>query len=189
MVYQISNRVDLGLFMATSLLILLLIFRKLGMRDNYMENFENDSEKIGDTLVDEVVGNIVAKENDEIVEDKSELQNITHETVNGDDKIDVLRSRENDLLNSLVDIDEESDDNDEDDDEDDEEVFSKGNKRRKVGKTKTSSKTAYKAQKDLYNLYSTTKLLKDTLTKMSPALVNGQKIIEKMQSLGIMDKL
>jgi energy-coupling factor transporter transmembrane protein EcfT len=126
-------------------------------------------------LTDESVGNLVSMETDNIFGGDS-LENV----------------QEDDLLNKIADEKTEDDSEDESDseDEDDEEVFAKGNKRRKsVGRTKKSKKTAYKAQKDLYNLVNTTKLLKSTLESMTPALSNGKKIMQKMESLGIMDSM
>lgn len=125
-------------------------------------------------LTDESVGNIVSMENENIF---------------GTDNLE--NAQEDDILNNIADSktdDEESDEDSSDSEEENEEVFAKGNKRKKtIGKTKKSKKNAYKAQKDLYNLVNTTKLLKSTLDSMAPALSNGKKIMEKMQSLGIGD--
>lgn len=217
MIYQLTSRWDVSLLLATAFLILLLIFKHLGNNTSslgqplFVEGFEdktnednvpkvepkevsNEAKEVSveprevsneqqqvktetamSKLTDESVGNLVSMETDNIFGGDS-LENV----------------QEDDLLNKIADEKTEDDSEDESDseDEDDEEVFAKGNKRRKsVGRTKKSKKTAYKAQKDLYNLVNTTKLLKSTLDSMTPALSNGKKIMKKMESLGIMDSM
>lgn len=217
MIYQLTSRWDVSLLLATAFLILLLIFKHLGNNTSslgqplFVEGFED---KTNEDNVPEVEPKEVSKEANEVSVEPREVSNeqqqvktetamskLTDESVGnlvsmetdnifGGDSLENVQ--EDDLLNKIADEKTEDDSEDESDseDEDDEEVFAKGNKRRKsVGKTKKSKKTAYKAQKDLYNLVNTTKLLKSTLESMTPALSNGKKIMDKMQSLGIMDQM
>ena len=72
-------------------------------------------------------------------------------------------------------------DSDDDSDEDEDEVKLE----KKAGKTTVSSKNAYKAQKQLYDLNVTANALNMTITKMAPTLQKGQKIIERLKGLGI----
>ena len=211
MVYQLTNRWDVGLLLATAFLILLLIFRQLGHNEEtlgqplFLENFEGEGEgenekpkavvegKNVEDNVPEVSPKEVSKENilDKLTDNSvSNLVSMENDDILGGDSLE--NAQEDDLLNKIVDekTEDETDEDSSDSEEENEEVFAKGNKRRKpIGKTKKSKKTAYKAQKDLYNLVNTTKLLKSTLESMTPALSNGKKIMEKMQSLGMMDKL
>ena len=217
MIYQLTSRWDVSLLLATAFLILLLIFKHLGNNTSslgqplFVEGFED---KTNEDNVPEVEPKEVSKEANEVSVEPREVSNeqqqvktetamskLTDESVGnlvsmetdnifGGDSLENVQ--EDDLLNKIADEKTEDDSEDESDseDEDDEEVFAKGNKRRKsVGRTKKSKKTAYKAQKDLYNLVNTTKLLKSTLESMTPALSNGKKIMDKMQSLGIMDQM
>ena len=73
----------------------------------------------------------------------------------------------------------------EDSDDDSDEDANEDKLEKKVGKTTTSSKKAYKAQKQLYDLNVTANALNMTITKMAPTLQKGQKIIEKLKGLGI----
>jgi hypothetical protein len=54
-----------------------------------------------------------------------------------------------------------------------------------VGKSKVSSKEAYKAQKQLYDLTVATSKLGKQLESLSKPLMNGQKIIENLNKMGI----
>ena len=56
---------------------------------------------------------------------------------------------------------------------------------KKVGKTSVSSKKAYKAQKQLYDLSTAVNSLHDNMNKLAPSLKKGQKIIESINKLGI----
>jgi hypothetical protein len=54
-----------------------------------------------------------------------------------------------------------------------------------VGSSKVSSKQAYKAQKQLYDLTVATSKLGKQLESLSKPLKNGQKIIEKLNHVGL----
>jgi hypothetical protein len=70
-------------------------------------------------------------------------------------------------------------DSDEDSDKDEKED------NMEVGKSKVSSKQAYKAQKQLYDLTVATSKLGKQLESLSKPLKNGQKIIENLNKIGI----
>lgn len=74
---------------------------------------------------------------------------------------------------------------DEDSDEDSDEDEDEDKMEKKVGKTTHSSKKAYKAQKQLYDLNNTANALHKTLAKMGPTLAKGQKIIDMVEKMGI----
>jgi len=73
----------------------------------------------------------------------------------------------------------EFEDSDEDSDDDE------GTLEKKAGKTTVSSKQAYKAQKQLYDLSTAVSKLHDNMEKLAPSLKKGQKIIESMEKMGI----
>jgi hypothetical protein len=74
---------------------------------------------------------------------------------------------------------------DEDSDEDSDEDEDEDKMEKKVGKTTSSSKKAYKAQKQLYDLNNTANALHKTLTRMAPTLEKGQKIIDMVEKMGL----
>lgn len=73
----------------------------------------------------------------------------------------------------------EYEDSDEDTDDNEDELD------KKVGKTTVSSKQAYKAQKQLYDLTTAVGKLKDNMDSLAPSLKKGQKIIESINSMGL----
>ena len=70
-------------------------------------------------------------------------------------------------------------DSDEDSDKDEKED------NMEVGRSKVSSKQAYKAQKQLYDLTVATSKLGKQLESLSKPLKNGQKIIENLSKIGV----
>lgn len=70
-------------------------------------------------------------------------------------------------------------DSDEDSDKDEKED------NMEVGTSKVSSKQAYKAQKQLYDLTIATSKLGKQLESLSKPLKNGQKIIENLNKVGL----
>jgi len=89
---------------------------------------------------------------------------------------------EDDELFGKIDI---GDYEDEDSDDDSDEGEDEDKIENKVGKTTSSSKKAYKAQKQLYDLNNTANALHKTLTRMGPTLEKGQKIIDMVEKMGI----
>jgi hypothetical protein len=108
----------------------------------------------------------------------SQLNNIV-------DKLNVIvgpAKDDDDELFGKIDI---GDYDDEDSDEDSDEDEDEDKMEKKVGKTTSSSKKAYKAQKQLYDLNNTANALHKTLTRMAPTLEKGQKIIDMVGKMGI----
>ena len=107
----------------------------------------------------------------------SQLNNIVDKL-----NVSVGPAKDDDELFGKIDIGEyDDDDSDEDSDEDEDE----DKMEKKVGKTTSSSKKAYKAQKQLYDLNNTANALHKTLTRMAPTLEKGQKIIDMVGKMGI----
>ena len=146
-----------------------------------VENFDGEGEckdKLGTEM--EIAAKAPEKAPEKDLKDMnpSQLNNIV-------DKLNVSvgpAKDDDDELFGKIDIgdyDDEDSDEDSDEDEDDEKI------EKKVGKTTSSSKKAYKAQKQLYDLNNTANALHKTLTRMAPTLEKGQKIIDMVGKMGI----
>jgi hypothetical protein len=147
---------------------------------NTVEGFEGGE---GDNKIDTQM-EITAQEPEKAPEkdlkdmNPSQLNNIV-------DKLNVsvgpAKDDDDDLFGKIDigDYDDEDSDEDSDEDEDEDKM------EKKVGKTTSSSKKAYKAQKQLYDLNNTANALHKTLTRMAPTLEKGQKIIDMVGKMGI----
>lgn len=187
----VSGDILFSLFISTFFVILFFIY--LGpnrtISGNMVENFEG-----GDSGDDKLNNEMEITDKVEITETspksdpapEKELKEMNPTQLNNIvDKLNVnvssSKDDEDDLFGKLDIGDYEDEDSDEDSDEDnDEDKIEK-----KVGKTTTSSKKAYKAQKQLYNLNITANALHKTLTRMGPTLEKGQKIIDMVEKMGI----
>lgn len=58
-----------------------------------------------------------------------------------------------------------------------------------AGKTTVSSKKAYRAQKQLYDLTTAVSKLHDNMVKLEPSLKKGAKILESMEQIGILKNM
>lgn len=183
---QLTNNILISLFISTSFMALFFIFNGIGKRkvnyvpvnqfnDLFLENFEG-----GD---DEGVDN----ENKLLVENpKKETEEINVEMQFDDEKEKPVKKIS--MMDNQKDDDEEDPFGkldtgvfeDSDDDSDEDEVNEDD-----VGKSKNSTKKAYKAQKQLYDLTSATKKLQETMENLSAPLKKGQKIIESLEKFGI----
>lgn len=181
----VSGDILFSLFISTFFVILFFLYlgpkRTISISGNMVESFEG-GEGGEDKLDTEM--EITEKEPEKAPEknlkdmNPSQLNTIV-------DKLNVsvgTSKDDDDELFGKIDIgDYEDEDSDEDSDEDeDEDKIEK-----KVGKTSFSSKKAYKAQKQLYDLNNTANALHKTLTKMAPTLEKGQKIIDMVGKMGI----
>lgn len=181
----VSGDILFSLFISTFFVILFFLYlgpkRTISVSGNMVESFEG-GEGGEDKLDTEM--EITEKEPEKAPEkdlkdmNPSQLNNIV-------DKLNVsvgTSKDDDDELFGKIDIgDYEDEDSDEDSDEDeDEDKIEK-----KVGKTSFSSKKAYKAQKQLYDLNNTANALHKTLTRMAPTLEKGQKIIDMVGKMGI----
>ena len=181
----VSGDILFSLFISTFFVILFFLYlgpkRTISISGNTIENFDGEGES-GDKLDTEM--EITAKAPEKAPEkdikdmNPSQLNNIV-------DKLNVSvgpAKDDDDELFGKIDIgdyDDEDSDEDSDEDEDEDKI------EKKVGKTSFSSKKAYKAQKQLYDLNNTANALHKTLTRMAPTLEKGQKIIDMVGKMGI----
>lgn len=185
----VSGDILFSLFISTFFVILFFLYlgpkRTISVSGNTVESFEG-GEGGEDKLDTEM--EITEKEPEKEPEKAPEkdLKDMNPSQLNTIvDKLNVsvgTSKDDDDELFGKIDIgDYEDEDSDEDSDEDeDEDKIEK-----KVGKTAFSSKKAYKAQKQLYDLNNTANALHKTLTKMAPTLEKGQKIIDMVGKMGI----
>ena len=179
----VSGDILFSLFISTFFVILFFIY--LGPKNiisgNMVEKFDGgdgEDDKLNTEM--EITDRAPEKAPEKELKDMNptQLNNIV-------DKLNVSvgpAKDEDDELFGKIDIgDYEDEDSDDDSDEgDDEDKIEK-----KVGKTTSSSKKAYKAQKQLYDLNNTANALHKTLTRMGPTLEKGQKIIDMVEKMGI----
>lgn len=181
----VSGDILFSLFISTFFVILFFLYlgpkRTISISGNTIENFDGKGES-GDKLDTEM--EITAKAPEKAPEkdikdmNPSQLNNIV-------DKLNVSvgpAKDDDDELFGKIDI---GDYDDEDSDEDSDEDEDEDKMEKKVGKTTFSSKKAYKAQKQLYDLNNTANALHKTLTRMAPTLEKGQKIIDMVGKMGI----
>lgn len=181
----VSGDILFSLFISTFFVILFFLYlgpkRTISISGNTIENFDGEGES-GDKLDTEM--EITAKAPEKAPEkdikdmNPSQLNNIV-------DKLNVSvgpAKDDDDELFGKIDI---GDYDDEDSDEDSDEDEDEDKMEKKVGKTTFSSKKAYKAQKQLYDLNNTANALHKTLTRMAPTLEKGQKIIDMVGKMGI----
>jgi len=184
----VSGDILFSLFISTFFVILFFLYlgpkRTVSISGNTFENFDGEGGK--DKLDTEM--EITAKEPDKVPEKAPEkdLKDMNPSQLNNIvDKLNVSvgpAKDDDDELFGKLDIgeyDDEDSDEDSDEDEDEDKI------EKKVGKTTYSSKKAYKAQKQLYDLNNTANALHKTLTRMAPTLEKGQKIIDMVGKMGI----
>lgn len=197
LVHMLSGCWYFSFFMASTFIIILFIFLLMKSRkDNiefrkaFIENFAENKPKVDENEDDEVErGNLPM-----LVGDMEKTQEKISEAINKpnmielsavakeipEKKISMMEKDENledDVFGKLdIDGDEESDEETEEEEKELE---------KKAGKTSVSSKHAYKAQKQLYDLTVAVNKLHDNMEKIAPTLKKGQKIIESMDKLGL----
>ena len=178
----VSGDILFSLFISTFFVILFFLYlgpkRTISFSGNTVENFEGGEDKLDTEM--EITATAPEKPPEKELKDMnpSQLNNIV-------DKLNVSvgpAKDDDDELFGKIDIGEyDDDDSDEDSDEDEDE----DKMEKKVGKTTSSSKKAYKAQKQLYDLNNTANALHKTLSRMAPTLEKGQKIIDMVEKMGI----
>jgi len=189
----VSGDILFSLFISTFFVILFFLYlgpkRTISVSGNTVESFEGGEggEEGRDKLDTEMEISGKASEKAPEKAPEKDLKDMNPSQLNTIvDKLNVSVDRskgdDDDELFGKLDIGEyEDEDSDEDSDEDeDEDKIEK-----KVGKTTYSSKKAYKAQKQLYDLNNTANALHKTLTRMAPTLEKGQKIIDMVGKMGI----
>lgn len=177
----VSGDILFSLFISTFFVILFFLYlgpkRTISFSGNTVESFEGGEDKLDTEM--EITANAPEKPPEKELKDMNpaQLNNIV-------DKLNVSvgpAKDDDDELFGKIDIGEYDDDSDEDSDEDEDE----DKMEKKVGKTTSSSKKAYKAQKQLYDLNNTANALHKTLSRMAPTLEKGQKIIDMVEKMGI----
>jgi hypothetical protein len=183
----VSGDILFSLFISTFFVILFFLYlgpkKTISFSGNMVENFDGEGESESKDKLDtemEITAKAPEKAPEKDLKDMnpSQLNNIV-------DKLNVSvgpAKDDDDELFGKIDIgdyDDEDSDEDSDEDEDEEKI------EKKVGKTTSSSKKAYKAQKQLYDLNNTANALHKTLTRMAPTLEKGQKIIDMVGKMGI----
>ena len=178
----VSGDILFSLFISTFFVILFFLYlgpkRTISFSGNTVESFEGGEDKLETEM--EITATAPEKPPEKELKDMnpSQLNNIV-------DKLNVSvgpAKDDDDELFGKIDIGEyDDDDSDEDSDEDEDE----DKMEKKVGKTTSSSKKAYKAQKQLYDLNNTANALHKTLSRMGPTLEKGQKIIDMVEKMGI----
>ena len=165
-----------SLFISTVFVALFAMYLGPNIKQQNVENFEPELET--DVALEPVDKPVVESKGQNQLDDIMNQINASVSGVSGgggggDDRVI------DDLFGKLEVGDYEDSDDDSDEDEDEVKL------EKKAGKTTVSSKNAYKAQKQLYDLNVTANALNMTITKMAPTLQKGQKIIEKLKGLGI----
>ena len=178
----VSGDILFSLFISTFFVILFFLYlgpkRTISFSGNTVESFEGGEDKLDTEM--EITATAPEKPPEKELKDMNpaQLNNIV-------DKLNVSvgpAKDDDDELFGKIDIGEyDDDDSDEDSDEDEDE----DKMEKKVGKTTSSSKKAYKAQKQLYDLNNTANALHKTLSRMAPTLEKGQKIIDMVEKMGI----
>lgn len=178
----VSGDILFSLFISTFFVILFFLYlgpkKTISFSGNMVENFDGGDDKLDTEM--EVAEKAPEKAPEKELKDMNptQLNNIV-------DKLNVsvgpAKDEDDDLFGKIDigDYDDEDSDEDSDEDEDEDKM------EKKVGKTTSSSKKAYKAQKQLYDLNNTANALHKTLTRMAPTLEKGQKIIDMVGKMGI----
>ena len=181
----VSGDILFSLFISTFFVILFFLYlgpkKTISDSENTVENFDGGEGESKDKLDTEME---VAEKAPEKAPEK-ELKDMNPTQLNNIvDKLNVSvgpAKDDDDDLFGKIDIGDYDEDSDEDSDEDEDE----DKMEKKVGKTTSSSKKAYKAQKQLYDLNNTANALHKTLSRMAPTLEKGQKIIDMVEKMGI----
>ena len=175
---QFCNNFIFSLFISSLFIILYLIFNN----KKKIEGFEADNphvvENPQETDTDPIIEPVDEPVAEPVVEPVAEpvAEPVVKRVQQKISMMDDVKNDEKDVF----DLDTGAfEDSDEDSDKDEkEENFA-------VGSSSVSSKQAYKAQKQLYDLTVATSKLSQQMDKLSGPLKQGQKIIETMNSLGL----
>ena len=176
---QLCKNILFSLFIASLFLALYLVYCYRTDNCTQIESFDGVNEmvvedpKTDNPEATNFVDNPVAEQPANL-EDKKE-------PVPDESKISMMDPLNNDNVEKdAFELDTKAfEDSDEDSDKDEKED------NMEVGKSKVSSKEAYKAQKQLYDLTVATSKLGKQLESLSKPLKNGQKIIENLNKMGI----
>ena len=178
---QLCKNILFSVFIASLFLVLYLMYCYRTGQTQQIESFEGVNEMVVENPKDDnpeatnFVDNPVAEQPANL-EDKKE----DPPTAAIENKISMMDSVDTTKEKDAFDLDPKAfEDSDEDSDKDEKED------NMDVGSSKVSSKQAYKAQKQLYDLTVATSKLGKQLESLSKPLKNGQKIIEKLNHVGL----
>ena len=179
---QLCKNILFTVFIASMFLVLYLMYCYRTGQTQQIESFEGVNEMVVENPKDDnpeatnFVDNPVADQPANL-EDKKEDDPPAADIEN---KISMMDSVDTTKEKDAFDLDPKAfEDSDEDSDKDEKED------NMDVGSSKVSSKQAYKAQKQLYDLTVATSKLGKQLESLSKPLKNGQKIIEKLNHVGL----
>ena len=179
---QLCKNILFSVFIASLFLVLYLMYCYRTGQTQQIESFEGVNEMVVENPKDDnpeatnFVDNPVADQPANL-EDKKEDDPPAADIEN---KISMMDSVDTTKEKDAFDLDPKAfEDSDEDSDKDEKED------NMDVGSSKVSSKQAYKAQKQLYDLTVATSKLGKQLESLSKPLKNGQKIIEKLNHVGL----
>jgi hypothetical protein len=178
---QLCKNILFSVFIACLFLVLYLMYCYRTGQTQQIESFEGVNDMVVENPKDDnpeatnFVDNPVAEQPANL-EDKKEDPPVAAI----ENKISMMDSVDTTKEKDAFDLDPKAfEDSDEDSDKDEKED------NMDVGSSKVSSKQAYKAQKQLYDLTVATSKLGKQLESLSKPLKNGQKIIEKLNHVGL----
>ena len=183
---QLCKNFIFSLFISSLFLVLYLMYCYKAGKSEQMESFEGVNEMVVENpkddnpeatnFVDNPIADPSSKNDGVILEDKKE----DNPPASSENKISMMDSIDSTKEKDAFDLDPKAfEDSDEDSDKDEKED------NMEVGSSKVSSKQAYKAQKQLYDLTVATSKLGKQLESLSKPLKNGQKIIENLNKAGL----
>ena len=178
---QLCKNILFSVFIASLFLVLYLMYCYRTGQTQQIESFEGVNEMVVENPKDDnpeatnFVDNPVADQPANLEDKKDDPPTAAIEN-----KISMMDSVDTTKEKDAFDLDPKAfEDSDEDSDKDEKED------NMDVGSSKVSSKQAYKAQKQLYDLTVATSKLGKQLESLSKPLKNGQKIIEKLNHVGL----
>ena len=178
---QLCKNILFSVFIASLFLVLYLMYCYKTGQTQQIESFEGVNEMVVENPKDDnpeatnFVDNPVAEQPANLEDKKEDPPAAAIEN-----KISMMDSVDTTKEKDAFDLDPKAfEDSDEDSDKDEKED------NMDVGSSKVSSKQAYKAQKQLYDLTVATSKLGKQLESLSKPLKNGQKIIDKLNHVGL----
>ncbi len=175
---QLCKNILFSLFISSLFLVLYLVYCYRSENSEQIESFDGVNEMVVENPKDDNPEATNFVENP--VADQPPNLEVKKETFD-EKKVSMMDPLNNENVEKdAFDLDTKAfEDSDEDSDKDEKED------NMEVGKSKVSSKEAYKAQKQLYDLTVATSKLGKQLESLSKPLKNGQKIIENLNKIGI----
>lgn len=178
---QLCKNLLFSVFISSLFLALYIMFFYIPLQNRQIESFEGVNEMVVENPKDDnpestnFIDNPIAEQPTNLEDKKDDIPISASEN-----KISMMDNNTDKVEKDAFDLDPKAfEDSDEDSDKDEKE------ENMEVGLSKVSSKQAYKAQKQLYDLTVATSKLGKQLESLSKPLKNGQKIIEKLNNVGL----